>query len=95
VDIIASADTTGPAPLRLILPVVSPHGEVAQYVNPKTVRVKKRGGNLLVRTDARQGFEMQGTERTFNMIPGFECQPLAITMPPSRETRVEISVESG
>jgi len=95
VEIVASTDTTGPAPLRLILPVVSPHGEAAEYVDPKTVRVKKRGGNLLVRTDARQGFEMQGTERTFNMIPGFECLPLAITMPPSRETRVELSVGSG
>jgi hypothetical protein len=95
VEIVASTDTTGPAPTRYVLPIVSPQGEAAERVDTKTVRVKKRGGNLLVRTDAPQGFESQSNERTFNLIPGFECLPLQITMLPGREIRVELSVESG
>jgi hypothetical protein len=94
VEIVAGTDTNGLVPVRLIVPVVSRHEETVEYVDRKTVRVKKPGGYLLVRTDAREGFETQDTERTFNVIPGFECLPLAIIMLPGRETRVELSVES-
>jgi hypothetical protein len=94
VEIVASTDNNGPAPVRFILPVVASQGEAAEHVDPKTVRVTKRGKHLLVRTDAPQGFEWQANERTFNLIPGFECLPLAITLQPGREIRVELSVEN-
>jgi hypothetical protein len=95
VEIVASTDTAGPAPLRFILPIVSPRGEATEHLDPKTLRVKKRGADLLVRTDAPQGFEKPADERTFNLVPGFECLPLAIAMLPGQETRVELSVASG
>ena len=95
VEIVASTDNSGPAPVRFILPVVASQGEAAEHVDPKTVRVTKRAKHLVVRTDAPQGFEWQANERTFNLIPGFECLPLAITLQPGREIRVELSVESA
>jgi hypothetical protein len=95
VEIVATTDAAGPTPVRFILPVVSPHGEAAEQVDPKTVRMTKRNGYPLVRTDAPQGFDMPSNERTFDLAPGFECLPLAIAMLPGRETRVKLSVESA
>ncbi len=95
VEIIASTDTAGPAPTRFILPVVSPHGEVTERIDPKTIRVVKKNGHLLIRTDAPQGFEAQDSKRIFSLVPGIECLPLSITMLAGRETRVELSVGSA
>lgn len=93
VEIVASTDTAGPAPARFIFPVVSPHGEATKQIDPKTARVEKQDGHLLVRTDAPEGFEMQDSKRIFSLVPGIECLLLSIPMPPGRETRVELSVE--
>ena len=30
---------------------------------------------MVIRTDAAQGFEAVPKERTFNLVPGFECVP--------------------
>jgi hypothetical protein len=93
VEIVASADVPGPAPLRFILPVVSPHQETVEQIDPKTVRIVKAKGELLISTDAPQGFETHTNERTFNLVPGFECLPLAITMQPGKEIRISLSAE--
>ena len=45
VEIVARTDPAGPAPARFILPVVSPHEEAAEHIDPKTVRVTKRNGH--------------------------------------------------
>jgi hypothetical protein len=99
-EIVASADAPGPAPLRFILPVVSPHQETVEQVDSKTVRIVKPKGELLVRTNAPQGFETQAnqltfnTERTFNLVPGFECLPLSLTMQPGQEIRISLNAEN-
>ena len=94
VEIVANA-TAGPAPLSLILPVISDGDEKIEWIDSHSVRVAKAKGVLLVRADARQGFAAQVIERTFNLVPGFECLPLTITLEPGREVRVELSSESG
>jgi len=97
VEIVAGNDAEGPASallrLRFILPVISQHDEAVHHVDAATVRLSKRGGNLLVHTDAVQGFESQNDQRTFNLVPGFECLPLAIVMQPGKEIRVELTAE--
>lgn len=93
VEITASTDTTGPGPLRFILPVVSQREEPVEQADSKTVRITKPKGRLIVRTDAPQGFEPLTNERTFNLVPGFECVPLEITMQPGKEVRIQLSVE--
>lgn len=94
VEIVASADAAGPAPLRFILPVISQHEETVEHSDAKTVRIVKPKGTLLVRTDAPQGFEALPKERTFNLVPGFECVPLAVTMQPGKEIRITLSAEN-
>lgn len=97
IEIVAGNDAEGPASallrLRFILPVISQHDEAVHHVDAATVRISKRSGNLLVHTDATQGFESQNDQRTFNLVPGFECLPLAIVMQPGKEIRVELTAE--
>lgn len=90
---IAAGATAAPpsaASLRFILPVVSPTGEAVEQPDPKTIRILKPNGILTVRTNAPQGFETVPKERTFNLVPGLECVPLAITMQPGKEIRIQM-----
>jgi hypothetical protein len=94
VEIMANVNTAGPAPTRFILPVVSQHDEEVEFPDSKTVRIAKKGGRLVLRTDSSHGFDTQSTERTFNLVPGFECLPLAITLQPGKEAWIKLSSES-
>jgi hypothetical protein len=81
--------------LHLIIPVISNHDEVVERIDPKTIRISKAKGNLIIRTNARDGFDNRSAERTFNLVPGFECLPL--TVKPQREqwVSVQFSVEAS
>jgi hypothetical protein len=94
VEIMASANAAAPAPVRFILPVVSQHDEAVEFADSKTVRIAKKGGRLVVRTDAPHVFDAESTERTFNLVPGFECLPLVITLQPGKEMWIKLSSES-
>ena len=89
VEIVAKASG---APLRFILPVVSRTGETISQPDGKTVRIAKKGGTLTVHTDAPHGFENVPEERTFNLVPGFECVPLIVAMVAGEEIRVRLEV---
>jgi hypothetical protein len=84
-------DKAGPAPLRLILPVISQHEEPVEKLDSKNLQITKPNGKLLVRTDAADGFEPLAKERTFNLVPGFECVPVTVTVQPGQLVRVELS----
>ncbi|RSL15398.1 hypothetical protein EDE15_0884 [Edaphobacter aggregans] len=92
IEIEATADAAVPlpAPLRFILPVISRSTESINQTDPKTIRIAKPGGTLIVRTDAPHGFELIPNERTFNLVPGFECAPLTIAMQPSKPIRIQM-----
>ena len=47
-------------------------------------------GNLTVRTNAPGGFEPLPKERTFNLVPGFECLPVMVAMHPGQEIHIEL-----
>src|SRR5215472_12100959 len=94
VEIVAGA-SAGPVPLSFVLPVISHSDEKIQWMDSHSVRIAKPKGALLVRADASQGFAAQPIERTFNLVPGFECLPLTITLQPGKEVRVELSRASN
>jgi hypothetical protein len=91
VEIVARVDGAT-APVRFILPVISRSGEAVAQPDAKTVRIAKAKGTLVVKTDAVHGFEAVPAERTFNLVPGFECVPLAVAMEPGKEVRIQIEV---
>jgi hypothetical protein len=90
VRITASVDAPSQIPLQFILPVISRSSESVAKPDPKTIRITKPNGTLTVSTDAPQGFETIPKERTFNLVPGFECVPLTITMQPGQEIHIHL-----
>jgi hypothetical protein len=92
VEITASTGSaeTALAPLRFILPVIARSDEAVEQLDAKTVRIHRQKGTITVRTDAPQGFETIPSERTFNLVPGFECVPLIITMQPGTPIRLQL-----
>ena len=90
VEINAKVDGAGPAPMKLVLPVIARGDETFDQSDPKTVRIAKRNGTLTVRTDAAEGFGVVPKERTFNLVPGFEAIPLEVTLQAGKVARVRI-----
>jgi len=90
VELVAGVNGGGPAPMKFILPIVGRAGETIEQTDAQTVRIAKSNGTLIVSTDALHGFEKVPSERTFNLVPGFEAIPLVVVLEPGRDTRVKI-----
>ena len=91
VEIVARADGASAAgQVRLILPVISRRDETVVSADAKTVVIAKAKGPLLVRTDAVKGFEAVPKERTFNLVPGFECLALEVAMELGKDVLIRI-----
>ena len=98
VEIAARADGANVGvPMRFILPVISRSGELigvressAGPLDNKLLSIAKERGNLVLRTDAARGFEAVSTERVFNLVPGFECVPIEVTMELGKDVIVRI-----
>ena len=76
-----------------MLPVVCPQDDPARRLDAHTVRIDRPGGRLLIRCAAPAEFEPTPERRVFNLVPGFECVPLSITLRAGRSVRVTIEVE--
>jgi hypothetical protein len=89
VEIVARVDgANAGAPVRFILPVISRSDEAVVRADAGTVRIAKAKGTLVVRTDG--AFEALPAERTFNLVPGFECLALAVPMEIGKAVRVRL-----
>lgn len=86
---IAPSTISAPS-LRFILPVIARADETVTQPTPKTIRIAKQKGTLTIHTDAPQGFEPVPQQRTFNLVPGFECAPLAIAMRPGQSIQIKM-----
>jgi len=96
VEIRASVMGNDPGPsgkLQFVLPVVSSSDEAVDQSERGSIRVTKPKGTMMVRTNARGGFELLPEERTFNLIPGFECLPVKVRMRPGEEIRIEVEAQ--
>jgi hypothetical protein len=89
VMIVARADGAR-GPVRLILPVIARSDEVVTQPDAKTVRIAKAKGTLAVTCDA--AFGAVPAERTFNLVPGFECVALMVELEAGKETLVRMEV---
>ncbi len=85
-----SGDTPATAPLRFFVPVLSRTGDRVERPDARTFRITRPKGTFVVTTDAAAGFETTPSERTFNLVPGFEAVPLSVVMQPGKEVRVRI-----
>ena len=96
VEIAATTEaSTQTQPLAFILPVIARQDDAVERVDAQTIRITKPSGALVVSTDNPAGFEPVPKERTFNLVPGFECVPLTVSMFPGKGIRVWIQVARG
>ncbi|HEX7158345.1 MAG TPA: hypothetical protein VF214_05000, partial [Edaphobacter sp.] len=95
VVISASVSQGATAPVRLIVPIVARSDEALEVTSASEVRITKPRGRLTVRAEGAAGFDDVPKERNFNLVPGFECVPLAVTMQPGREVRMRIAAAKG
>jgi hypothetical protein len=93
VEIVAMATAANQpkSPIELIVPVVSRNHERLELTGG-SIRITKPAGTLIVKTDTKAGFPPITKERTFNLVPGFECVPLRVVMKAGEETRIRFEV---
>ena len=94
VEIVATAEASAQTPLVFILPIVARQDEAVERIDAQTIRITKPSGVLVVRTDNPAGFEAVPKERTFNLVPGFECVPLTVSMLPDEAIRIWLRAPS-
>ena len=87
---IAGADPGLSGRLQFVLPVISERSEAVEHKDPGVIRVTKSKGTLTIRTQSRGGFAQLPAERTFNLVPGFECLPLMVPMRPGEEIHIQM-----
>jgi hypothetical protein len=86
VEIVASADAAG----QLVLPVICRQTELVERPDPRTVRIGKHGGTLVLAADAQ--FDAPPRQRVFNLVPGFQCAGLTLALAPGRTVTVKLTV---
>jgi hypothetical protein len=95
-----AATATGQLPpsatLQFILPVIARSSEAVTQPRARLVHIARAAGMLTVSTDAAQGFVAIPSVRTFNLVPGFEAVPLAVSLMPGATVtfRIEAAVSS-
>jgi hypothetical protein len=83
----AQAPGAAPGSVRLILPIISPEGEVVAQAD-RTVVIAKLGGDL--RVEASRGPAGGASARIFHPVPGFQALPLAWELAPNETLEVRL-----
>ena len=81
------------ATVQFLLPVVSRNGEAVERPDNRTVRIKKPQGWLTIHISEPHEFETISEERTFDLVPGFECLPLRIPMKSGTTLKIQLEGE--
>jgi hypothetical protein len=92
VELNVRVDSVAPLPAKasFVLPVISRSDEQIRVTDPKSLQISKSRGTLRIQTDAAAGFEAVPTERTFNLVPGFECIPLQVPLTVGETVRITL-----
>jgi hypothetical protein len=90
VEIIASTDATS----NFILPIIAKQNETVEQPDPQTIRITKPAGTLTITTDRPNAFNPIPQQRTFNLVPGFECVPLILPLTPNKEIRIQLEASA-
>lgn len=91
-EITASVEKSAPSGVRFILPVIARASDRVEHPDVLTVRITKPAGQLIIRTSS-PAFEAIPARRSFNLVPGFECVPLFVSIQPGREITVRIEAQ--
>ncbi len=74
------------------LPIISEHLERAEYESKQSFAVYKNNCRVLVETNTAFAEDDRGSDRIFNLVPGFEAVPLFIRLSPDGSAKITIKV---
>ena len=74
----------------LVLPVVSPTGEVVEQVGAREITIQKPEGLVRIRANVPLSIREMPRSRTFNMVPGVEAVPILALF---AKDQVDISIQ--
>ena len=77
-----------------VCPVIARDREQAEQVDLQAARIVKSKGTLTASTDAVEGFDAGFKVKNFNLVPGFESVPFAVTIPADKEVRIRLRAET-
>jgi len=75
-EIIASTNQEIKQTTSLVLPVVSPSGEIVKQVSANEITIRKPDGLVKISSSAPIKIKEMPKSRTFNMVPGVEAVPI-------------------
>jgi hypothetical protein len=90
VEITASATGATGEKLQFVLPVICRSDETVEHNGKDSIRITKPKGILNVDTSTSVGIESLPAKRIFNLVPGFECLPVTISMNAGEEIRIRL-----
>ena len=90
VEITASATGATGEKLQFVLPVICRSDEPVEHNGKDSIRITKPKGILNVDTSASAGIEPLPAKRIFNLVPGFECLPVTVSMNAGEEIRIRL-----
>ena len=79
---------------RLVLPVVCTQQQPAERVRAQAVQLGRDGARLTIECAAPAAFEPLPERRVFNLVPGFQCVPIAVALPAGRGVRLTIRADA-
>lgn len=96
VEIAASIEPSALRGARLILPVIARAADRVDQPSHTSVQIARPAGRLVIQSSG-PAFEPIPAARTFNLVPGFECVPLAVSLEPGEaiSLRIEASTIPG
>jgi hypothetical protein len=66
------------APIVFVLPIVSPTGEVVNWLNKNEITIQKPEGLVSIKANVPLKIKEISGSRTFNMVPGVEAIPIEV-----------------
>ncbi len=76
----------------LVVPIISPSGEVVRQVSDTRIEIDKPGGTVVVECNVPLSIQDSEKGRIFNMVPGAEAVPVIARLPRQPGLKAELAI---
>ncbi len=87
-----SGKATSNRPTTLVVPIISPSGEVVRQVADRRIEIDKPGGTVVVECNVPLSIKSSEKGRIFNMVPGAEALPVLARLPRQPGMKAELTL---
>ncbi|MBD5779518.1 hypothetical protein IEN85_08430 [Pelagicoccus sp. NFK12] len=79
-------------PARYVLPILSPVSDQARHPSASRIEIEKEAGTLTIESDSPLEVVCPLGCRTFNLVPGAQALPIAMTVAPDTPSSIRLHV---